>query len=119
MIALIQTPFYLIALFFALEHYGLIGAAAVYLARNSVDYVMLAYAAGMIGERLMVLIATYAMMIALTVALQMAEPLSLVSGLGLGTVAALVAFAIGWRIMPEGAKDVARQFVTWKTGSAR
>lgn len=119
MIGLVQTPLYLIALFFALEQYGLIGAAVVYLARTSVDYLMLAYAAGMLADRLAMLGASFAVLVAMVIILQINPPLSIVAGVCLGALAALVAFAIGWRMMPKDAKAAARQFVSNKAERAQ
>lgn len=110
LIGLIQTPFYLVALIFALDQFGLAGAAAVYLARNSADYMMLAIAAGMIEDRFMVLFSTFTAILALIVALQLAEPLTLLSGIVCGAAVALAASVLAWFVLPADVRTLIRRF---------
>ncbi|MHA6333012.1 flippase [Qipengyuania sp. CAU 1752] len=100
LVTLAQLPFFLGGLWWALGSYGLAGAAWIYLARNSVDTVTLSFAAEGRVERGVVLFATFAFFVALTVWLNQLAPLSIIPALAFAALAGLVSTGLGWLIAP-------------------
>lgn len=103
-IHLIQLLPFLLALFWALNAFGLVGAAIVYLARNTIDTIMLQAAS---GERLQhhpELPLTFAALLVLALAgvrLSLSEPIQLLVWTAL---AGIVSLALSWRTAPPGLK---------------
>ncbi|QFT75975.1 flippase [Erythrobacter sp. THAF29] len=106
-IHLIQLLPFLLALFWALNAFGLVGAAIVYLARNTIDTIMLQAAS---GERLQhhpELPLTFAALLVLALAgvrLSLSEPIQLLVWTAL---AGIVSLALSWRTAPPGLKRLA------------
>jgi len=118
-IAMIQVPVFLAALFVALDRFGLMGAAVVYLVRNSIDYLMLAYAAGMIADRLAIRVTGYLSLVGLAVGMQSVAAPSLVLALLLGAAAGAAVLLAAWFTLPAEVKETAGAMVANGLGARR
>ena len=98
---LAQLPVYLPALWFALQEYGLAGAAWVYLARNTVDTTALFLAAERRIDHALVLLATIALMIAGAILLPQTAPIAPLRALLYAAPVGLVTAIAAWLIAPE------------------
>lgn len=98
---LAETPVYLIALWWALSHHGLWGAALVFLARMVIDSLGMFLLAGRRIERGWLLFPTLAVFTAACFALRAMESIGLLAGLGLGVLAAIALALPGWHLLPE------------------
>ena len=106
-IMLAQLPLYLPALWFALQEFGLMGAAWVYLARNTVDTLALFVAAEGRVQRAVLLGPTWVAMVAAAILLPSLAPLSWPTAAALAAPAIALATLAGWFAAPAGMRDTA------------
>lgn len=104
-IMLVQLPFFIAALWFALDRYGLAGAAWVYLGRNTLDTLALFIAAERRVDRWVVLSATFAAMVACAILLPPLAPLPLLTACIWALPVGLVAMVVAWLLAPPRIRD--------------
>ncbi|MEP3755596.1 MAG: hypothetical protein ABJM58_02735, partial [Alteripontixanthobacter sp.] len=106
-IMLAQLPIYLPALWFALEGFGLAGAAWVYLARNSVDTLALFLAAERRVDHGMMLALTFAAMVAAALILPQTAPIAPLRALAYAAPVGLAAMLAAWLLAPPRIREFA------------
>lgn len=106
-IMLAQLPIYLPALWFALEGFGLAGAAWVYLARNSVDTLALFLAAERRVDHGMMLALTFAAMVAAALILPQTAPIAPLRALAYAAPVALASMLAAWLLAPPRIREFA------------
>ena len=97
---LAETPVYLLALWWALSHHGLWGAALVFLARMVIDSLAMALLAARRLERAWLLLPTLALFVAACFALRAMDPLALLPALGWAALAAAGLAVPAWSLLP-------------------
>jgi len=96
---LVQMPFYLLGLWWALRAYGLTGAAWVYLARNAIDTILINLAARGSIERGLLLAGTLASMIALVACLQVLPAYGALWSVLLAFPTGLLCVGLSWLVV--------------------
>jgi O-antigen/teichoic acid export membrane protein len=106
----VQVVPYLLALFWVIENYGLYGAAALYLVRNSVDWLLLAWLDGQKLTQRPEVPCTLLALTALAIAgptYGLDAPLSL---LAYTTITGVITLVLSWFIVPA---DLRQNLFTW------
>ncbi|MFA7586640.1 MAG: oligosaccharide flippase family protein [Novosphingobium sp.] len=97
---MLEVPFYLAALWLALVHHGLAGAAWVFLVRIAMDALALAWLAQRRINHGKTIAATAMLFCGAALALERLPPLSVGQAVGWATLAGLVLLWPAWRIAP-------------------
>lgn len=109
--AIIQMPPFFLALWYALQAFGLAGAAWVYLGRNTLDFVLLsvfAYRGLACGP---MLIATFIILVGEVIVLQIITPLALAPALIIAVLLGLSGLVVGWLALPREVHSSLKQLI--------
>lgn len=110
-VLLAELPIYLPALYFALTHFGLAGAATAFAGRLALDHVLLSLAAGRIAAPWATIGGGAFLLIGLAVS-ELA-PVTLVMNLAIGAVLSLIALAYGLWIAPDQLRQMIARVLPW------
>jgi O-antigen/teichoic acid export membrane protein len=110
-IFLIEVPFYVPALYWAISTFGLVGAGVTFCLRLVIDYTLLSYLAGRVLAVWPTLVS--AGFLVLGLALSEMDGIPLLANLGIGAVLGLVALAFGLRNAPAQLHGMIERFWPW------